>query len=116
MASCTLLVLEAQASLDSAGDIAFSRRARLECTVAISMGCAHSAALTEENGRRRLYVWGSGSYGKLGLHGDTETRYEPTLVALLRGEQVVAVSAGLQHTAAVTERGQLFTWGTGGSF
>ena len=82
--------------------------------VSISLGDQHSVALTEESGSRRLYTWGSGHGGMLGLGDSTEDRWVPTLVDRMREEQVVAVSAGRFHTVAVNERGQLFTWGHGG--
>ena len=57
---------------------------------------------------------GSGMNGSLGL-GDEDNRTTPTLVAraVFDGEAVLMVACGEEHTAAVTEGGGVFTFGTG---
>lgn len=57
-----------------------------------------------------LFTWGDRTYERLG-HGDTATQVVPMRVAALQGQWVVAVSAGLQHTDAVTRHGIVFGWG-----
>lgn len=88
----------------------------------------HSIALTEEG---MVYSWGDGNffihicvfekiiicakgdYGKLG-HGNCATQKCPRLVSgALSGKGVMAVHAGYRHSAAVTEEGELYTWGEG---
>ncbi|XP_048589232.1 E3 ubiquitin-protein ligase HERC2 isoform X2 [Nematostella vectensis] len=69
----------------------------------------HFLALTREG---EVYSWGSGDGGKLG-HGDTSPREEPTLVTGLAGKQVIRISCGSTHSAAVTSEGELYTWGRG---
>nr|XP_022329995.1 probable E3 ubiquitin-protein ligase HERC1 isoform X2 [Crassostrea virginica] len=70
----------------------------------------HSLALTTGG---EVYSWGDGDYGKLG-HGTHSTQKIPKLVkGPLVGKIVKSVSAGYRHSAAVTEDGELYTWGDG---
>ena len=55
-----------------------------------------------------LYTWGWNSYGQLG-DGTTENRLVPVKVGAL--EDVVQISLGDCHSAAVTSSGDLYTWG-----
>lgn len=65
--------------------------------------------LLDRNGA--LFTCGVDTYGHLG-HGDKNDRAVLTRVeGALLGKRVVAVSAGYEHTAAVTNAGELFTWG-----
>ncbi|KAK3583560.1 hypothetical protein CHS0354_026149 [Potamilus streckersoni] len=59
-----------------------------------------------------VYTWGDGDYGKLG-HGNSSTQKYPKLVRGLVGKQVICISAGYRHSAAVTKDGELYTWGEG---
>lgn len=80
----------------------------------VSCGFAHTAAVTAD---ARLFVWGSGATGKLGL-GPVAGKEEcfcpmPTPLVLGSAARVRAVSCGSAHTAAVTDDGRLFVWGCG---
>ena len=80
--------------------------------VTVAAGGYHTMAVGV-NGR--LWAWGSGSSGKLGL-GDTNKRLVPTLVGaeeVFGGSQVRTIACGSVHTLAVTEAGELWTWGYG---
>jgi alpha-tubulin suppressor-like RCC1 family protein len=78
--------------------------------VAASAGEYYTAAITDAG---ELFTWGSGRHGRLG-HGDVEDRHVPTQVqGELSGKRVVEVSGGGYHTAAVTEVGELYVWGSG---
>lgn len=57
-----------------------------------------------------VFAWGLNIYGQLG-HGNTEDCPEPQLIKTLASEQVVQISAGYLHSAAVTDSGSLFAWG-----
>lgn len=48
----------------------------------------------------RLYTWGDGAGGRLGL-GDTRTRKTPELVATLAHRVVLSVSCAVWHSAAI---------------
>eukprot|EP01047_Picozoa_sp_COSAG01_P013746 COSAG01_NODE_654_length_14482_cov_20.826347_3_plen_511_part_00 len=76
---------------------------------AISCGFQHFAAIGAGG---QLHTWGKGGCGALG-HGDRTPRRLPTLVSALRGRCVRGVSCGKAHTAAVTDSGELWTWGDG---
>lgn len=77
--------------------------------VRISGGFAHSAALTVT---RQVFTWGWGQFGQLG-QGNTASRLVATEVKALEKAQVRVVECGSLHTAAVTEQGELYTWGMG---
>ena len=61
-----------------------------------------------------LFTWGGVKFGRLG-HGDKADQHVPRLVEALRGEWVVAVSAGACQIMAVTRGGSVFGWGTAGA-
>ena len=70
----------------------------------------HTACVTEHG---TLYTWGMGGNGQLG-DGNNSNTNKPTLVqGALAGSWVVQVSAGSRHTACVTKRGAVYTWGKG---
>ncbi|KAG8440199.1 hypothetical protein GDO86_006116 [Hymenochirus boettgeri] len=70
----------------------------------------HTLAFTTEG---EVFSWGDGDYGKLG-HGNSSTQKYPKLIqGTLQGKVVVCVSAGYRHSAAVTEDGELYSWGEG---
>jgi hypothetical protein len=80
--------------------------------VRVACGYAHSAAVTAD---ARLFVWGSGSTGKLGL-GPVAGKEEcycsmPTPVTIGDNVRVRAVSCGASHTGCITDRGDVFVWG-----
>lgn len=79
--------------------------------VKIALGDVHAAAVTDQGA---LFTWGENAYGRLGL-GDTKRRYGPELVRSMAVQRVTDVSLGTKHSACLTEKGHLYTWG-GGSY
>jgi len=77
--------------------------------IEISTGGFHSAALTGEG---HLYTWGGGDKGQLG-HGDDNSQNVPVIVEALRGKRVARCSAGMHHTMAMLDNGDVYTWGSG---
>ncbi|XP_072993322.1 RCC1 domain-containing protein RUG3, mitochondrial isoform X1 [Typha latifolia] len=75
--------------------------------VGISCGLFHSALIVDG----RLWVWGKGDGGRLGL-GDEVSAFAPTLNPNLDAVQSVAL--GGVHSTALTRAGEVFTWGYGG--
>lgn len=63
----------------------------------ISSGSSHVTALTTKG---KVYTWGKGSNGRLGL-GDTSDRNYPTLVGALKDMNVQSVACGSSFTAAI---------------
>ncbi|XP_047063281.1 PH, RCC1 and FYVE domains-containing protein 1-like [Lolium rigidum] len=63
----------------------------------ISSGSSHVAALTM-NGK--VFTWGKGSDGQLGL-GDYDNRSSPTLVEALEGRHVQSIACGSNFSAAI---------------
>ncbi|XP_065850462.1 PH, RCC1 and FYVE domains-containing protein 1 [Euphorbia lathyris] len=63
----------------------------------ISAGAYHIAALTSLG---RVYTWGKGANGQLGL-GSVEDRNSPTFVEALRDRQVESIACGSNLTAAI---------------
>lgn len=71
----------------------------------------HSAILTSDP-VSNLYVCGIGRGGRLGL-GDENTRFVYTPVqGGLANKKVVQVALGQNHTMAITDTGELWTWGS----
>lgn len=75
--------------------------------VQIAAGGHHLLALTHSGD---VYAWGSGVRGQLGL-ADRRSRHSPHLVKALVGHSVCQVACGLAHSAAVTDTGDVYTWG-----
>ena len=81
---------------------------------AISAGCYHSLALTSAG---RVLAWGYNASGQLG-NGSTTSRDTPVTIATSPGGppvgKVTALSAGCNHSLALTSRGVVLAWGFGG--
>ena len=75
--------------------------------VTVAAGGYHTMAVGV-NGR--LWAWGLGSSGQLGL-GDTNNRMGAEEV--FEGSKVRTVACGDSHTMAVTKAGELWAWGYG---
>ncbi|RUS20169.1 regulator of chromosome condensation 1/beta-lactamase-inhibitor protein II [Endogone sp. FLAS-F59071] len=65
--------------------------------------------LPRESGR--VFVFGNGEIGQLGLGDITVERKKPYPVPTLENEEVVDVVAGGLHTIAITKEGKLWSWG-----
>ncbi|XP_075214336.1 secretion-regulating guanine nucleotide exchange factor-like [Lycorma delicatula] len=74
----------------------------------ISCGWESSFAITEEG---HLLVWGSNTYGQLGISTEKNKIIQEPTQLLLSG--VVQVSSGLRHTAALLDNGQVMISGSG---
>lgn len=79
----------------------------------VACGGAHTIALVD-NGD--VYTWGSNDEMQLGL-GSTFGRKvnRPELVAELGNKGVLRVAAGKNFSMALTESGDVYSWGAGGS-
>lgn len=72
----------------------------------VSSGSGHVAAV-DKNGN--LYTWGNNSYGELGT-GDGRQRTVPTMI-VFPSKRWKMVSCGSSHTIALTEDGEIYSWG-----
>nr|XP_009404858.1 PREDICTED: ultraviolet-B receptor UVR8 [Musa acuminata subsp. malaccensis] len=81
------------------------------CISQISGGWRHTMALTSDG---RLYGWGWNKFGQLGV-GDNDDHCSPVQVKLPEEQKVKQISCGWRHTLALTERGNVFSWGRGTS-
>lgn len=78
---------------------------------AVDVGLQHCIAVSRCG--YNVFTWGKGLRGQLGIPIGTEERFAvPQLVGGLNGI-VVGVSAGLNHSAAVTSSGAVYLWGKG---
>ena len=84
-----------------------------EKIVSIHMGEYHGCAVSSDG---RMFTWGKNSDGQCG-HGHKNNVTQPTQVEALEALNVVVSSAdcGDGHTAAITEKGELWLWGRGTS-
>ena len=78
--------------------------------VTVACGFDHTLAVARDGS---LWACGSGLFGKLGLGADLwpRTRLERVGNREYFGGRVVAAAAGYTHSAAVTEYGDVYTWG-----
>ena len=77
----------------------------------ISAGSVHAVALTDDGD---VYTWGDGSCGKLGIGIVDDFRIPFKIAAInFNDEKVTFVDAGQEQTLAVTNVGNVYTWGCG---
>ena len=74
------------------------------------IACAefHSLALNK-NGN--IYAWGGNLYNKLGQSSGVIG--QPVLIESLYSKKIVSISCGDYHSCALTDNGELYTWGGG---
>ena len=76
----------------------------------IACGGAHTVALTV-NGD--VWQWGDPVAGQLGLVTSGAIRF-PQKITELSGKGIASIECGSFHTAAISAKGELYTWGHGG--
>jgi alpha-tubulin suppressor-like RCC1 family protein len=77
----------------------------------VQMSKLHTAVLTTDP-VSNLYMCGHGPGGRLGTGSET-TRYQFTCIESggLGQKKIVAIALGQNHTLAITEEGEIFSWG-----
>ncbi|XP_068647496.1 ultraviolet-B receptor UVR8-like isoform X3 [Aristolochia californica] len=75
----------------------------------IACGDSHCLAVTMEG---EVQSWGRNQNGQLGL-GTMEDSLLPQKIQAFKGIPIKMIAAGAEHTAAVTEDGDLYGWGWG---
>lgn len=82
--------------------------------IKLYIGQRHSAVVTKDGS---LYTFGAGSWGVLG-HGNEKTLspLTPQKVGYFaeRGIKIVDCKVGEYHTVALTDKGEVYSWGYGG--
>jgi len=76
--------------------------------VQIAKGNTHSLVLT---GNGKVYSWGSNYYGQLGLGNYIQYPY-PKQVIIPNGEKIKQIGAGSGFSVALTENGEIYSWGS----
>ena len=75
-----------------------------------SIACGSSHTLTATSAGH-VFSWGSGAFGKLGHDDDSDVRI-PRLIEFKR-KRISRVACGPEHSAVVSEAGEVLTWGAG---
>ncbi|XP_008552683.1 probable E3 ubiquitin-protein ligase HERC4 isoform X2 [Microplitis demolitor] len=71
-------------------------------------GASHTLAINEWG---QLFSWGCNSDGQLGLSSYVPIQETPRMVKSLATSTVIQVSCGYKHAIALTNNGQLYSWG-----
>ncbi|CAL1390883.1 unnamed protein product [Linum trigynum] len=79
----------------------------LDAIRSIALGGVHSVALTSSG---EIFTWGYGGFGALG-HSVYHRELLPRLVEGILTEKFDSIATSGTHTAAITEKGELYTWG-----
>ena len=79
----------------------------------IQISCAefHSLALNKEG---NIYSWGGNLHNKLGQSSGIIG--QPVLIQSLLKKKIISISCGDYHTCALTDNGELYSWGGGGQY
>uniref|UniRef100_A0A1A9WLI1 HECT domain-containing protein n=1 Tax=Glossina brevipalpis TaxID=37001 RepID=A0A1A9WLI1_9MUSC len=77
--------------------------------VRISCGARHSIALNEWG---QLFSWGHNDYGQLGLSNGPNVVSVPKIIRQLVAKTVVQIACGNNHSLALTNCGELYSWGS----
>ncbi|KAG6549771.1 hypothetical protein Mapa_008752 [Marchantia paleacea] len=81
--------------------------------VHIAAGYHHSGAISDDG---TVYVWGSNAHGQLGLGKKAKKLvHVPTQVEALQGIRVKKLALGAEHSLALSEDGDILSWGNGRS-
>ena len=84
--------------------------------VQVACGARHMAAVTTQG---QVFCWGDSTHGQCGVKGQVTT---PQQVVIMRTpcdgvttapERVTQLACGDEHTMALSDKGELWTWGTG---
>lgn len=82
-------------------------RADVERVRTVTVGPSHGCAVDADG---QLWCWGRGQHGKLGT-GGSDDQLVPVLVDQPPAVEFVDVAAGMWHTCAVDQHGDVWCWG-----
>ena len=89
-------------------DVVKALKASGDKVTSVACGSSHTLAVTSDGS---VFSWGAGAFGKLGHEDDSDVRI-PRLVEFKR-KRIARVSCGPEHSAVVSEAGEVLTWGAG---
>ena len=89
-------------------EVVAALKAHGDRAINIACGSSHTLVVTDTG---HVFSWGSGAFGKLGHGNDADIRI-PRQVEFKR-KRVARVSCGPDHSAAVSEAGEVLCWGAG---
>lgn len=69
-----------------------------------------SAMFLKKKNTNEIYCWGNNNYGQLGL-GDFYHVKIPTKMTFLFISPIKQIACGSQHTLAICENNEIFSWG-----
>eukprot|EP00943_MAST-04B_sp_MAST-4B-sp1_P001086 g1086.t1 len=76
-----------------------------------SLGAFHSGILSDDG---KLYLWGSSDRGRLGIGNvGSNIFFHPQCVKYLAKFEIIDFACGRNHTVAVTDKTEVFSWGDG---
>ncbi len=75
---------------------------------AISTARQHSLMLDKDN---KVYVFGNGGYGKLGLGGDYSNRLSPTQILSAGENNITAIGVGELHSFLIDKQERVYSFG-----
>ncbi|CAH0473955.1 unnamed protein product [Peronospora belbahrii] len=73
----------------------------------VECGEFHTVALTKDG---EIWAWGNGEYGRLG-NGESDTCEVPEPIEFFLKENVVSIAVGRDFSFALTDKGELYSWG-----
>lgn len=90
----------------------YDHKGRVYKIIQAVCGKLHSMCLTNSS---NIYSWGECAHGRLG-HEDEPTKDQllPKEIYTLSQRKPIFIACGESHSAAISEKRQLFTWGHGG--
>ena len=77
--------------------------------ISMDSGTSHTCAVSSTGS---VMCWGANDQGQLGL-GYTSVKELPTFISFDEDVTILSVSAGDEHTCAVSSDGEVFCWGSG---
>ena len=85
--------------------VQFPEAVKVRC---VSAGAKHSVALASSG---KLFMWGSNSFGQLGLGKEVEISRHPQVVKGIEGLPIANIACGSFHTFITTVSGRVFACG-----
>ncbi|KAF3492323.1 BTB domain and ankyrin repeat protein [Arthroderma uncinatum] len=103
---------DAALEYEPAGDLPFLVRSTPLIVQDVVMSKLHTAILTTDP-CSNLYMCGFGPGGRLGT-GHEGTSFSPVCIdtGAIAGKRITTVALGLDHTIAVSDQGEVFSWGS----